>query len=185
MRDWVMPTNLYKELEGPFDFVFSDADKEWYKNYFIALAPKVEILHQVFPRWHQVHQKRHFASQTIEILKIKGNLCPSGYSHQMQHKIGGASDRSIDADRILKRFPSENLQNRQILFDHFYDASACHVSQDLSSGVGRWDGCTSGQGEPKGLYHASHNGRDQAATLDTNPHTKMGVDRTHKDSMAL
>ncbi len=32
-----------KELKGPFDFVFSDADKEWYKNYFIALAPKLEV----------------------------------------------------------------------------------------------------------------------------------------------
>jgi predicted O-methyltransferase YrrM len=28
-------------LEGPFDFVFSDADKEWYKNYFLAVWPKV------------------------------------------------------------------------------------------------------------------------------------------------
>jgi caffeoyl-CoA O-methyltransferase len=28
-------------LPGPFDFVFSDADKEWYKNYFVALWPKV------------------------------------------------------------------------------------------------------------------------------------------------
>jgi caffeoyl-CoA O-methyltransferase len=26
---------LVKELKGPFDFVFSDADKEWYKNYFV------------------------------------------------------------------------------------------------------------------------------------------------------
>ena len=34
---------LVKELEGPFDFVFSDADKDWYKNYFIALAPKLEV----------------------------------------------------------------------------------------------------------------------------------------------
>jgi len=34
---------LVKELDGPFDFVFSDADKEWYKNYFIALAPKLEV----------------------------------------------------------------------------------------------------------------------------------------------
>jgi caffeoyl-CoA O-methyltransferase len=34
---------LVKELEGPFDFVFSDADKEWYKNYFIVLAPKLEV----------------------------------------------------------------------------------------------------------------------------------------------
>lgn len=34
---------LVKELEGPFDFVFSDADKGWYKNYFITLAPKLEV----------------------------------------------------------------------------------------------------------------------------------------------
>lgn len=34
---------LVKELEGPFDFVFSDADKDWYKNYFIALAPKLAV----------------------------------------------------------------------------------------------------------------------------------------------
>jgi predicted O-methyltransferase YrrM len=35
--------DLVKELEGPFDFIFSDADKDWYKNYFIALAPKLEV----------------------------------------------------------------------------------------------------------------------------------------------
>jgi predicted O-methyltransferase YrrM len=34
---------LVKELEGPFDFIFSDADKEWYKNYFVALDPKLEV----------------------------------------------------------------------------------------------------------------------------------------------
>jgi predicted O-methyltransferase YrrM len=32
---------LVKQLEGPFDFVFCDADKDWYKNYFIALYPKL------------------------------------------------------------------------------------------------------------------------------------------------
>lgn len=30
-------------LEGPFDFVFSDADKGWYKNYLDALLPKLEV----------------------------------------------------------------------------------------------------------------------------------------------
>lgn len=34
---------LVRELQGPFDFVFSDADKEWYKNYFIVLEPKLEV----------------------------------------------------------------------------------------------------------------------------------------------
>lgn len=32
---------MVPELEGPFDFVFSDADKHWYKNYFIAVDPKL------------------------------------------------------------------------------------------------------------------------------------------------
>jgi caffeoyl-CoA O-methyltransferase len=32
---------LVKELKGPFDFVFSDADKNWYKQYFIDVAPKL------------------------------------------------------------------------------------------------------------------------------------------------
>ena len=32
---------LVKELEGPFDFVFSDADKNWYTNYFKDVDPKL------------------------------------------------------------------------------------------------------------------------------------------------
>jgi len=34
---------LVPRLKGPFDFVFSDADKEWYKNYFDAVAPKLVV----------------------------------------------------------------------------------------------------------------------------------------------
>ena len=33
---------LVKELEGPFDFVFSDADKGWYTNYFKDVDPKLK-----------------------------------------------------------------------------------------------------------------------------------------------
>ncbi len=35
--------DLVKELKGPFDFVFSDADKGWYKQYFIDIAPKMTV----------------------------------------------------------------------------------------------------------------------------------------------
>ncbi len=34
---------IVKELKGPFDFVFSDADKDWYKNYFIDIDPKMKV----------------------------------------------------------------------------------------------------------------------------------------------
>lgn len=33
---------LVRELNGPFDFVFSDADKGWYTNYFKDVTPKLE-----------------------------------------------------------------------------------------------------------------------------------------------
>jgi caffeoyl-CoA O-methyltransferase len=34
---------LVEKLGGPFDFVFVDADKDWSKNYFTALAPKIVV----------------------------------------------------------------------------------------------------------------------------------------------
>jgi predicted O-methyltransferase YrrM len=34
---------LVKELKGPFDFVFSDADKEWYTRYFKDVEPKLIV----------------------------------------------------------------------------------------------------------------------------------------------
>ena len=33
--------DLVRELEGPFDFVFLDADKDWYTQYFKDLDPKL------------------------------------------------------------------------------------------------------------------------------------------------
>jgi predicted O-methyltransferase YrrM len=45
-----------KELTGPFDFVFSDADKGWYLQYFKDLDPKLEVggcftAHNVLRSW--------------------------------------------------------------------------------------------------------------------------------------
>lgn len=34
---------IVPSLPGPFDFVFSDADKDWYPNYFKAVLPKLEV----------------------------------------------------------------------------------------------------------------------------------------------
>ena len=34
---------LVPALTGKYDFVFSDADKDWYKNYFISMDPKIVV----------------------------------------------------------------------------------------------------------------------------------------------
>jgi caffeoyl-CoA O-methyltransferase len=34
---------LVPALSGPFDFVFCDADKDWYKNYLSAALPKINV----------------------------------------------------------------------------------------------------------------------------------------------
>jgi predicted O-methyltransferase YrrM len=34
---------LVPALPGPFDFVFSDADKDWYRKYFEAVFPKLTV----------------------------------------------------------------------------------------------------------------------------------------------
>ncbi len=56
---------LVKQLPGPFDFVFCDADKEWYKNYFIAVAPTLQVggcftAHNVQANHRQVGWIREF-----------------------------------------------------------------------------------------------------------------------------
>jgi predicted O-methyltransferase YrrM len=47
--------DLVPRLDGPFDFVFVDADKEWYTNYAKAVIPKLTVggsltAHNVSPR---------------------------------------------------------------------------------------------------------------------------------------
>lgn len=52
---------LVPRLEGPFDFVFIDADKDWYTNYAKAVIPKLTAnaciaAHNVYPstgRWRR------------------------------------------------------------------------------------------------------------------------------------
>ena len=55
---------LVPQLKGPIDFVFSDADKEWYTRYFDSLWPKVRpggcfTAHNVSARWGNMQEFLH------------------------------------------------------------------------------------------------------------------------------
>jgi predicted O-methyltransferase YrrM len=59
-------------LAGPFDFVFSDADKDWYKNYLVALLPKLEAGGCYVT--HNVSEGRRFGGEGREYLSYLRSL---------------------------------------------------------------------------------------------------------------
>ncbi len=65
---------MVKQLEKPIDFVFSDADKEWYTNYFKDLAPKLEIgacftAHNITP-----YRRQRGISEFVDYLENQSNF---------------------------------------------------------------------------------------------------------------
>ncbi len=64
---------LVPRLEGPFDFVFIDADKDWYTRYFRAVLPKLTVggcltAHNVSGR------RRGWVGEFLEALESTPNL---------------------------------------------------------------------------------------------------------------
>ncbi|MGM0666956.1 MAG: O-methyltransferase [Bacteroidota bacterium] len=79
---------LVKELEGPFDFVFSDADKNWYKNYFIDIEPRL-VVGGCFTA-HNISQRRsRYARGQSEFLDYVRSL--DNYETNVNSSGGGVS----------------------------------------------------------------------------------------------
>ncbi len=79
---------MVKELQGPFDFVFSDADKHWYVNYFKDVSPKLVsggcfTAHNVRP----ADQGRRGLSGTAEYLEYVQSL--NNYTTTVDNSGGG------------------------------------------------------------------------------------------------
>jgi len=56
---------LVPGLKGPIDFVFCDADKDWYNNYFEAVLPKLSVggcftAHNISERGYEAGYSRRF-----------------------------------------------------------------------------------------------------------------------------
>jgi predicted O-methyltransferase YrrM len=76
---------LVPKLEGPFDFVFSDADKGWYKNYFVAVQPKLEVggcytAHNVSMRFGRRGGIKEFIDYVKSLPNFDTTIVDSSYS---------------------------------------------------------------------------------------------------------
>lgn len=81
--------SLVKELKGPFDFVFSDADKGWLKNYFTDIEPK--LLVGGCYATHNISRRSYYGQQSyleyIESLKnYESTLNTSGGGMLISYK---------------------------------------------------------------------------------------------------
>jgi predicted O-methyltransferase YrrM len=65
--------DLVPELEGPFDFVFVDADKDWYTRYFRAILPKLEV-GGCFTAHNVSGRRRGWVGEFLDALESTPNL---------------------------------------------------------------------------------------------------------------
>jgi caffeoyl-CoA O-methyltransferase len=82
---------LVKELPGPFDFVFCDADKEWYKNYFLDVYPKIEAggcytAHNVSARSWGMEGAKEFYDYIKNVPTMKTMVDESGGGISISYK---------------------------------------------------------------------------------------------------
>jgi caffeoyl-CoA O-methyltransferase len=83
--------DLVKKIPGSFDFVFCDADKEWYKNYFIDLYPKLEkggcyTAHNVSSRGWMDTGAKEFYDYVKKLPDMKTTLNESGNGISISYK---------------------------------------------------------------------------------------------------
>ena len=77
--------DLVPQLPGPYDFVFSDADKYWYKNYFKALDPKLKkggcfVAHSTLARVNGIKEFLDYIESLENYETILDESGPSGMS---------------------------------------------------------------------------------------------------------
>lgn len=82
---------LVPQLKGPFDFVFSDADKDWYKNYFDAVAPKLVAggcytTHNVSDRWFRGFGLRAYVAYLKSLKNFETTFDDSGAGVSISYK---------------------------------------------------------------------------------------------------
>ena len=75
--------DLVPALNGPFDFVFCDADKDWYNNYFEAVLPKLAVggcfaAHNISERGYEAGYSRRFLQLTKSYSYLETTVFTAG-----------------------------------------------------------------------------------------------------------
>lgn len=79
-------------LAGPFDFVFSDADKEWNRNYLDAVLPKLQVggcyvTHNVSRGgWRSWAQGRDYADYVVSVPNLETTFDTRGGGMAISYK---------------------------------------------------------------------------------------------------
>ncbi|WP_423130541.1 O-methyltransferase [Gaoshiqia sp. Z1-71] len=77
---------LVPALEGPFDFVFSDADKSWYINYFKDLDPKLSVGACFVTHNVNRHNNYHFYEYVNKLANYETTLDDRGAGVAISYK---------------------------------------------------------------------------------------------------
>ncbi|CNT85741.1 Uncharacterised protein [Salmonella enterica subsp. enterica serovar Bovismorbificans] len=129
---------------------------------------KIQIIAQIpLHHWHAASEPHHFGNVftaglnigqirdfVIDPIKQFGLQLPSKFmsdGRKVDHRIGAATNSSMDFDSIFKRRRSQDLMGGDIFLRQIQRLVACGSGNAANFRQGRWQQSAAWQGQPQGL----------------------------------